>query len=308
MHRPLHHRLRAPALGAALAVALAGAAHAATITSGEVVAAGIDDFGFVQGANTLSFDGGATDELYQMYGYLANLDTGGIVRVEDSGTGAGFDVFEGVDAGTVGVSLLDLSAAGASRLGGGLAAGDIRITYAYQLFDDTSPADEDGFAWVIDVANDSAMTLNLAFYAYVDLDLGGTSNDDSAATGTTGFLVSDPNGTSFQWGLAGGVQHYQVGPFNGTAGIRTLLNNMVSANAAQDLADTGLPFGPGDFTGALQKNFSLAAGTTRRINTGVGEPGTALLLALGLLGLGVWGRPRGGGAAHERTPAPRGAR
>jgi hypothetical protein len=283
------------ALGTTLA--LAGLAHAATLTSGEVIAGGIDDFGFTSNSaagNVLSFDGGATDDLWQMWGYLANRDTGGIVGIYNGavGPGAGFTATEGVNAGVVGRSLLSLTNGGATRLGGGLAAGDVTMQYSYYLFDDTSPADLDVFRWIVDVTNNSASVLNLAFYAFIDLDLQNTPGNDSATGGTGAIQLSDPNGTSFLWGLAGPTQHYQVGTYGTPSSLTNVFNQMLAANTAQDLNDTGLPFGPGDFTGALQWNFSLNPGQTLQIATAVPEGSTAILLAIGLGGLAVLGRPR----------------
>jgi hypothetical protein len=302
MVRHARVRLAVAALALGLAFGTAGTAHAYSVTVGEVMAVGIDDFGFTAGTNTLSFSGAGAgnDELYEMYGYLANLDTGGIVRVINGGAGAGFTVTKGVDTAPAGYSNLRLSNAGATRLGGGLVAGDITMRYSYQLVDDTSAADLDAFRWIIDITNNSAATRNLAFYAYIDLDLQGSAGNDSATGGTGAIQFSDPNGTSFLWGIAGPTNHYQVGPYTGAGSIQTAFNNMITANSAQNLNDTGLPFGPGDVTAALQVNFSLAPGQTLQLTTGVAEPGTAILLAIGLTGLAAWGRPRRRLAAADR--------
>lgn len=288
-------------LAAVLVLAGRAPAGAATISDGEVIASGIDDFGFTTGANTLSFDGGAHDELFEMVGYLAlrNPGTGGVVRVIDSGQGRGFSVTEGVDAGTIGTSVVDLTAAGAARLDPaaalGLAANDIRIRYSYSVFDDTSLADNDVFRWVVDITNNSSSSVDLSFYAYMDLDLQGSSGGDSAALlpGGEGMLVTDANGSEFVWNPLGTFSHYQVGPYSGAGSIRDVFRGMVQTNVAQDLDDTGLPFGPADFTGAFQFDVTLAPGATATLGPAVvPEPRTAVLILGGLAGLAVWGRPR----------------
>jgi hypothetical protein len=85
------------------------------------------------------------------------------------------------------------------------------------------------------------------------------------------------------------ADHFQIAPWSV---LRDNLNAMQGVGAA-DLADTGSPFGPDDFTGALQFDFSLAPGASQGLGvTLIPEPASALQLALGLLGLAFAGRRR----------------
>jgi hypothetical protein len=275
------------------AFALAGGAEAATITVGEVIASGIDDFGFTSttaAGNVLSFSGPGADEVWEMYGYLASRDTDNIVRVFNTGTGAGFSVVKSVDAAPTGYSDLSLTNAGATRLGGGLAAGDITMRYGYQLVDDTGPTDLDVFAWIVGITNNSSVTRNLTFYAYLDLDLRNSPNNDSAVLGTNEIQVSDA-GMNLLWAVPGATR-YQVGPYTGAGSVRTLLDNMLTSNNPGNLSNGGLPFGPGDFTGAYQVDFTLSPGQTLQLTSTVAEPDAGALIVLGLAGLAFWGRPR----------------
>ena len=102
-----------------------------------------------------------------------------------------------------------------------------------------------------------------------------------AADGATGFDLSFASSTA--------ADHFEIAPF---PNLQAALDNMLGVGAA-DLADTGSPFGPADFTGALQFDFLLAPGGSQGLGmTLIPEPTTAILLALGLLGLALAGRKR----------------
>jgi hypothetical protein len=287
---------------AVVALALAGGAQAATLTVGEVIAAGIDDFGFTSttaGGNVLSFSGPGGDEVWEMYGFLASRDTDNIVRVFNTGTGAGFSVVKSVDTAPTGYSDLSLSAAGATRLGGGLAAGDITMRYSYQLVDDVTPTDLDIFRWIVDVTNHSSATRNLTFYAYLDLDLRNSPGNDSAVLGTDGIHVSD-GAMNVVWDVPNATR-YQVGPYTGAGSVRTLLDNMLTSNNPGNLSNGGLPFGPGDFTAVYQVDFAIGPGQSIQLTSSVPEPDAGALIVVGLAGLAFWGRPRA--VAARRTQA-----
>ena len=99
--------------------------------------------------------------------------------------------------------------------------------------------------------------------------------------GATGFDLSVGSSTA--------ADHYQVAAY---PNVQVALDAMQATGAA-DLPDTGAPFGPGDFTGALQFDFSLAPGGSQGLGiTLIPEPATVIQLALGLFGLAFAGRKR----------------
>jgi hypothetical protein len=257
-----------------------GAANAYVMTDGSM-RAGLDSWAFSGSSadpNQLSFDGGLTDHVYEIYGYLGN--TSNVVRV----TPANFDEQVAIGgSGSTASSQLVLNATGAAALG--LAAGDITLDYGFQISDATQ-----SLIWDVGVNNASLAPLDLVFYAYFDLDLEDSFDDDLATGGVDGFRVTDgATGFVLAVGATAAADHYQVSTF---PIVRNALDAMQGVGVA-DLPDTGTPFGPGDFTGALQFDVSVAAGGSQGLGiTLIPEPSTAAQLALGLLGLAFAGRKR----------------
>jgi hypothetical protein len=133
---------------------------------------------------------------------------------------------------------------------------------------------------VTSTATSGPIVLNL--FSYLDYDLAASAGGDSATLlGPGSMQITDTT-----WvGMYDGPNSfaYQVDTF---ANVRTLLNN---ANA-DNLNNTGLPFGPGDFTAAYQWNPTLTLGQTMQIQTrmtvtNVPEPATGVALALGGLAI-----------------------
>lgn len=123
------------------------------------------------------------------------------------------------------------------------------------------------------VTNTTGAALNLALFAYADFDYGGSAGGDSgalAAMPANTITITDgtaPVPFNLQLGYfrGPGADAYRVTPF---ATLRGELSNTTVNN----LDNAGLPFGPGDWTGAWQYNRMIPAGqsTTVRAVIGVG--------------------------------------
>ncbi|MGE0784666.1 MAG: DUF4215 domain-containing protein [Sandaracinaceae bacterium] len=112
-------------------------------------------------------------------------------------------------------------------------------------------------SFVATVTNAGVAAAPLELFAYVDYDVAAGASTDSATLvaglPAAQILVTDSTSTARMTGV--GVTHYQVQAW-------AALRNALTDTAVTTLADTGLPFGPGDFSGAFQWSLSVpAAGT-----------------------------------------------
>ncbi|MBU6413790.1 MAG: hypothetical protein KGS45_09965 [Planctomycetes bacterium] len=127
------------------------------------------------------------------------------------------------------------------------------------------------------VFNTSADPLTLNLFNYNDLDMNETASNDSAdLNGVNIIRVTDGGNTGWRANYEG-TDAYQVASFSG---IRNILNDP----NADDLNNTGLPFGPGDWTGAFQWSFSLgslSAATASATITIIPTPGALALAGVG---------------------------
>ena len=98
----------------------------------------------------------------------------------------------------------------------------------------------------LSITNTSGAAISLSLFNYTDLDVNNTAAGDSAVQLAPNFMrVSDP-ATTYTLAFSGvGADAYQVGSW---PSIRNLLTN----NVVDNLNNTGLPFGPGDYTAAFQ--------------------------------------------------------
>lgn len=104
------------------------------------------------------------------------------------------------------------------------------------------------------VTNTSGGPITLHLFSYVDFDVLGAGGDAAAFVGgdPTHMRVTDTTGAYSDF-LGVDADAYQVTIF---ATLRTALQDATTTN----LNNTGVPFGPGDFTGAFQWTLDLAAG------------------------------------------------
>lgn len=261
----------------------AGGAWALNMTYGNVVVRNLSSDGFTSTNSFLSFDGGTNDELYQMFGYLGNAS--GVVPVTVGGWRSDFSASQAITqtSANTATSVLTLNRRGARTLN--LATGDIAIGYQFTLVNNPNPGQRGSFRWNITLTNNSATTQTLSFYSYLDLDLYGTYANDIATGSTSKIVVSDaayPTAQPFVWYASGGAAtHYAIGAY---PTVENTLNGMTSA---QNLSDPTGTFGPGDFTGAFQYDFTLAPGASITLANPVPEPSLAILLFLAASGLAL---------------------
>lgn len=121
-----------------------------------------------------------------------------------------------------------------------------------------------------------AMRLNL--FNYADFDVNATAGSDAATLFGPGEIrITDTVNPAWDIRFIGsGASAYQVTSF---ATLRGLLTN----TAVDNLNNTGLPFGPGDFTGGFQWVLDLGPGGTAVVSetlASVPEPTSVLLLSL----------------------------
>ena len=140
-----------------------------------------------------------------------------------------------------------------------------------------------GTAFVTSV---SSSPLDFDFFNYMDFDIGGASNDQAVRiSDNPAFrmkIFDTGSNVSAEYRAIDGIA-YQVGNF---ASVRSLLTN----TNVDNLNNTGLPYGPGDFTAANQWKFTLYEGEQIAIQTSyllnpVPEPATMAVLGLGTLAL-----------------------
>lgn len=118
---------------------------------------------------------------------------------------------------------------------------------------------------VITNINPTGGSLDINLFHYNDTDLDASAGGDSAASlGGTAMEISESS-TSFYEGV--GASGYAVDTF---ANIRSLFSDGVPTT----LANTGLPFGPADFTGAFQwiHNIPPQGSQTTVVNNDVAGP------------------------------------
>lgn len=112
------------------------------------------------------------------------------------------------------------------------------------------------------ITNNTGAALGLTIYNYCDFDVSASPGADSAQqvpNGTPGHqMVTDGTTNATAYYLADAFLGYQVASF---AGLRTSIL-AGQGGACYQLNNAGLPFGPGDYTGAYQWSLAIGPGQT----------------------------------------------
>jgi hypothetical protein len=113
----------------------------------------------------------------------------------------------------------------------------------------------------MEITNNTTAPLVINLYAYADIDVGGLGADDSAAQ-MVGYAagntrVSDASATTYF--LGANHANWQA------AAWPTLRDGILAT--APTLSNAGLPFGPGDYSGAFQWTLTIPPGQSARANS-----------------------------------------
>lgn len=165
--------------------------------------------------------------------------------------------------------------------------GDLFLARWTKVLNDGTHTGEAYLSQTFQVTNLTSSALDLSLFMYADIDLNGSGANDSATLVAPGLIQITDGGSIFAEMLGVGASAYQVLPF---AALRALLTN----TSVDNFNNTGLPFGPDDFTGGFQWNLNIPAGQTVSINASLAaipEPHVMALAGLGMIG---------GAAAYSR--------
>ncbi len=266
------------ALVAAFALYPISASAIGTVTDGDVTFGYTNDFNTTRG-NTVDtqFVGAAAGDL--------TWESWWFFRVSGDGRETAFGAPNSeIYSGSIGS--LDWTDPGGAGLFG--------ATLAFEVLD--TGVDMGNLFQNLSVTNTSGASLTIDIFHYSDLDLAGSFNGDSAilATNPNGIEINVSDGADSAPIIGYGATAYQVTPW------RTLLRDLTDNNV-DNFDNSGLAFGPGDFTAGFQWSTTIAAGSSESFLTQFGsnapllprsasvipEPSSALLTGLGFIALAL---------------------
>ena len=110
------------------------------------------------------------------------------------------------------------------------------------------------------VGNISGANLDLSVFSYLDMDMDGSGAGDTAAAGGPFSIEITEASTALYQGAGPGPDAYRVDAW-------PLVRDALNDGVVDDFANTGLPFGPGDFTAGFQWNRVIPSGVTQLFHT-----------------------------------------
>ncbi|HEX4590033.1 MAG TPA: PEP-CTERM sorting domain-containing protein, partial [Gemmataceae bacterium] len=137
------------------------------------------------------------------------------------------------------------------------------------------------------ITNPNASALSIVLFNYADIEANGPNPlDTDTATGGLGS-ITDSDGPWQVTHAANGASAFQ-------ASVYSDIRDFLLDSAVNNLNNSGLPFGPGDYTGAFQWNLTVPANGSLTVTSSlaiapVPEPGTLLLTGFAA-GLIAWRR------------------
>lgn len=157
---------------------------------------------------------------------------------------------------------------------GGIDIFDARLRV--QLNDGGSPGEAIVMQEML-ITNTGTGSLSISIFNFADFDVSGSFGNDSATISGDTMTITDGTTSDYIEFFGLDADAFQAQAFPG-------LGNALDDGGITNLNNSGLPFGPGDFTGAFQWDITLAAGDQTTIIEGISanmpvpEPATLLIL------------------------------
>ncbi len=118
------------------------------------------------------------------------------------------------------------------------------------------------------ITNTGGSAATFSLFYYMDFDVGASTSNSASMVGPNTMSISGASGNVVEWAGVG-ADAYQVQTYS-------TLRTSLSDTSVTNLNNTGLPFGPGDFTGAFQWDLTLDAGASITLYSGFTLNGPAL--------------------------------